>query len=380
MKVLIVMNGWLTKISGGDYHILRVAQYWSEKGVEVYYLIPELGYRYKYVQNRLAGKAFVIHTPFEKETNNTLKITILYLYRVLKAVFLKHKDKIDIVIASSHFLYDVIPAIILSKRHRSKIAVYIHHIILGSRHVLTFRNIVSLLNESISLWLIRRFADLVLVVNPNVKKDLLSKKFKPNKICVTSNGIEIEYITSIKSDFIKYDCCFCGRLVAQKGIFDLLDIWKKVIEVFPEAKLAIIGDGPKRSILSKRIKENKLDKNVLLLGFLDEYDKIKILKSSKIFLLPSYEEGWGIVIGEAMAAGVPVICYDLSEIKPIWKDKVVWVSKGDKKKFAKKVIELLSDVHIRRKYSHKCIKFVKKYSWDKIAEKELMMYRRILND
>ncbi|MFX0203194.1 MAG: glycosyltransferase, partial [Candidatus Hodarchaeota archaeon] len=104
------------------------------------------------------------------------------------------------------------------------------------------------------------------------------------------------------------------------------------------------------------------------------------LASSSLFVLPSYEENWAIVIGEAMAAGVPVICYDLPEIRSIWEDKVVWVPKGDKKKFAKKIIEFLDNEHARNVISQVAIQFVKRYDWQKIADEEMKLILSIGSD
>jgi glycosyltransferase involved in cell wall biosynthesis len=112
--------------------------------------------------------------------------------------------------------------------------------------------------------------------------------------------------------------------------------------------------------------------NVDFLGPIYDFGrKFSILASSKLFVLPSYEENWAIVIGEAMAAGVPVLCYDLPEIRNIWQDKVIWVTKGDKRLFASKVLELLDDERSRIELSLKGLRFIKKYDWNEIAKKEM---------
>jgi glycosyltransferase involved in cell wall biosynthesis len=72
-----------------------------------------------------------------------------------------------------------------------------------------------------------------------------------------------------------------------------------------------------------------------------------------------------------MAAGVPVLCYDLPEIQPIWGGNVAWVPKGDKKKFADRTLELLDNDHARNKLSESGVRFMKNYDWNDIAQKEM---------
>lgn len=378
MNILIIMNGWITKISGGDYHIFKVAQIWGKKGVGIYYLVPRHGYCY--MRNYLNGKIFIVHTPFEAEKrhSNIMGVILLYLCRIIKTMFFKNNKKFDVIVASSHFLYDVIPAIILGMKYKAKVVVYIHHLVSGSRYKFTFRSLISLLNELICLWLVRRFADLVVVVNPNTKEKLIKKGIRPDKICISGNGVDTDLINAIKVNEVKYDGCFVGRIAIQKGVYDLLYIWRKVVEVFPEAKLAIVGDGPEYKALQAMVTKERLNRNIILFGYLEDNEKIKVLKSSKMFILPSYEEGWGIVIGEAMASGIPVVCYELSDIKSIWNDNVIWVTKGNKEEFARIIIKLLKDADFRGSLSKKGQEFVKKYSWKNVAMKEFKCIYEVL--
>lgn len=369
MKILILINGWTTKISGGDYHMLKVAQLWSESH-EVCLMVPKLGYKFaKHFFTKVHTCTYT--TPFERETNNLLKIILLYIFRILKNPFSRKRGKFDVVIASSHFLYDIVPAIIFKKRMKAKFVVYVHHLIaLGGRRI-TIRNIISLLNEKISLLLIKRFADNIFVVNLMTKEVLIRRGFQNEKIFVTSNGLDLEFIDTIQSREREYDACFCGRLVAQKGIFDLLEIWKGVLESLPNAKLSIIGDGPEYTKLKKVIKEVGLEKNIKLLGFLSEEDKIKVFKSSRIFVFPSYEEGWGITVAEAMACGLPVVAYDLPVYKEVFDDKLIMVTRGDKDAMAEQVIFLLNNPTSADAIGEENKKFVRKYDWKTVAEKEI---------
>src|SRR4029077_16988532 len=87
--------------------------------------------------------------------------------------------------------------------------------------------------------------------------------------------------------------CFIGRLVSQKGIFDLLKVMDELRRSHPEFRLVIVGSGPEKDLFMAEMQRLKLN-NIQLAGFVSEEEKISLLKRSKFFFFPSYEEGWGI--------------------------------------------------------------------------------------
>jgi glycosyltransferase involved in cell wall biosynthesis len=99
-----------------------------------------------------------------------------------------------------------------------------------------------------------------------------------------------------------------GRLVPQKGFDMLLDAFAGVAGEIPEWSLVIWGEGPERAKLEVRRDALGLKEQVSLPGVTKEHGGW--LRDADIFVLSSRFEGWGIVVGEAMAAGVPVISFD----------------------------------------------------------------------
>ena len=163
------------------------------------------------------------------------------------------------------------------------------------------------------------------------------------------------------------------RLGYGKGVLDLLEIWKEVCKVKNNAKLAIIGGSDKevRNKIKEYISKNFLQNNIFFLGAIYDFDvKFRILNSSKLFILPSHEENWAIVIGEAMAIKLPVVAYDLKEIRPIWGDNVEWIEFGNIKAFSNKILDYLLNNEKREFLTQKAYKFIEEYDWKEIAEKE----------
>ncbi|CAM3050261.1 glycosyltransferase [Moritella viscosa] len=122
----------------------------------------------------------------------------------------------------------------------------------------------------------------------------------PNKI----NAIEHLRLNNNK----KY-VLFMSRLHKKKGLDILLEIWPEVAKDFPNWCLLIVG--PDYSNYNENIAElaveNGTEDNIKVFGMLSGYDKKCVLASSEFFILPSYTENFGVVIGEALAAGLPSI-------------------------------------------------------------------------
>ena len=338
LKLLILINGWSGKnISGGDYHILRVMRDWI-KSHQISVIIPLIGF--------LSCKSFLsdryeiyLSSSGTKEIYSFSAIPA-YLKRMLKTTILRFQDKPDVIVCSSHLLYDTLPGFIFRLRFHTRLVVYVYHII--EEHEADRTGIlskVSVWGEKLSMKIVRH-ADIVFVDNEGIKTSLIKMGFEPRKIFVSTNGVDYEAIASVRPvGEIRYEGCFCGRLVKTKGIYDLIEVWKFVTIRFPSASLVVVGDGPEYATFSNKIKEANLEKNIRLMGFVSERDKFLTMQRSKLFIFPSYEEGWGIAVAEAIACGLEVVLYDLKAYN--FSGNLVKVEKGNWRKMAEVIVELI---------------------------------------
>lgn len=380
IKLLIIINGWTTKISGGDSHIIGVSERWFKK-CTVELLVPKVAYRFL-PKNLILDRIYLPNTRFEDE--NKLKtlpnIIFAYIFRIINSSRRTFEKKYDVVISSSHFIIDVLPAIVYKRKMKSKLVVYIYHLVSSHRRRISLQRYISILDEKLSLWLIRKNADIIFTDNEIVKSELLDLGFNGDKIFITDIGINVDFIRSIPNvNNKKYDACFIGRLVTQKGIFDLVSVWSAICKGQPSAKLAIIGDGPKYSEFMTMIKNHNLESNIDLLGFISEKDKIETLKYSKIFIFPSYEEGWGIAVCEAMACGLAVVAYDLPAYKNVYKMGMLTVPIGDIKALTEKIENLLKDESMRVTMGKKAEIQANEYDINNIARDEFSIINKEFN-
>jgi glycosyltransferase involved in cell wall biosynthesis len=313
-----------------------------------------------------------------EELRNIGAVVKAYVLRSVKSSFLKVEKYPDIMVSSSHLFYDIFPALFLNKRYsnKSKVVVYIHHLFRSARsYRMGLWHIFSLLSERISLFLCKK-ADLIFVTNDTIRIALANKGFNDEKIFVTRNGIEYNFINSVKQEDKKFDGCFCGVLDKRKGVYDLLDIWQKVITHFPVAKLVVIGKGPESTRLTNEIKNKNLQENITLTGYLPEDQKISVMKSSKTFIFPSYEEGWGIALSEAMACGLPAVCYRLAAYD-VFGDGIIKVDVGNKEIMASAVIDLLANQTKQKSLGDRAKEATRSLDWDDIATEELKEMSRL---
>jgi glycosyltransferase involved in cell wall biosynthesis len=95
-----------------------------------------------------------------------------------------------------------------------------------------------------------------------------------------------------------------ARLAPEKGLEDLLAAWSQL--KLPRACLRIVGDGPLAHDLQEMVRIQGL-KGVELVGHLDRARLLEEYRGAHVLVLPSHSEPWGLVVNEAMAAGLPVV-------------------------------------------------------------------------
>ena len=369
MKLLIIINGSGGKdIGGGDYHMFQMMKEWSNSH-DISLVIPLIGFLF--CKSFLLDKYKVHFTCFGTKPIESFKLIPAYIKRMMRSTFLHFDSRPDVIVCATHMLFDTLPGFILQIRYHAKFIVYVHHII--GKHVDHRRGVlsrISILGEKLSLLLIRS-ANIVFVVNEKVRSDLIEMGFDSAKIRVSSNGLDYSYIDSIKPTVdTGYDGCFCGRLVKRKGIYDLIKIWKSVTRRYPNSRLVIVGDGPEYSNLSDKLKEMNLVQNIKLMGFISEQDKFLTMKRSKVFIFPSYEEGWGIAVAEAVACGLDVVLYDIGTYKAVDKN-VIMVEKANTNKMAEIVINLIEKEKKKNPEEKNLVRIESVLDWQEVANNEL---------
>jgi glycosyltransferase involved in cell wall biosynthesis len=99
---------------------------------------------------------------------------------------------------------------------------------------------------------------------------------------------------------------FSGQLIHRKGVDVLLEAFARVASNLPSVRLSVMGGGPDRAELENSVPSGLRDR-VSFLGHKDAADLPDVFAKADLFVLPSRYDGWGVVVNEALAAGLPIV-------------------------------------------------------------------------
>ena len=104
------------------------------------------------------------------------------------------------------------------------------------------------------------------------------------------------------------DIIYVGRLVQHKNVDQIIRALRLIKDAGQELHCVVIGDGPEKQSLEEISKELHVDQQISWLGFVEDSENVYAhMKASRVFVLPSSREGFGIVAVEANACGLPVV-------------------------------------------------------------------------
>lgn len=170
-----------------------------------------------------------------------------------------------------------------------------------------------------------------------------------------------------------------GRLDGQKGYDRLIEVWKIVKSKAKTSEwiLEIYGEGIDRNLIEKKIKDYDLQSSIFLKGITNKIEEK--YQESSIYIMTSRYEGFGMVLIEAMAFGLPVISFDcLSGPSDIIKNGVdgYLVENGNIEKMAERIHYLMRNKIIRKQMGKNARKNIERFSneivmksWKELFEK-----------
>lgn len=151
-------------------------------------------------------------------------------------------------------------------------------------------------------------ADKILTVSEAIESEYVFSKYIRNKIEVIGNPVSREEVLrNLKEcqNKKKYDICCVGRLTPQKNPFRFVNIVKKIAEKYPQIKVVWVGDGELKDEILVEVKRLQLQNNIEFVGF--QRNPYQYMNESKVFMLTSSWEGYGLVAFESLTLGLPTV-------------------------------------------------------------------------
>ena len=214
--------------------------------------------------------------------------------------------------------------------------------------------------------LLKKVGDYHVAVSEFTRNRLLNLlKISPSKVALIPNGVDFAKFSSSHTK-VWGRIVYAGRIESHKHVDLLVEAFRKVKNKIPATELHIIGSGTKLQSIRDRAVGIK---DCFVHGFMPEDEMVDLLKSAWLFVLPSEREGSGIVVLEAMAAGVPFVTIDHPDnaTKEFCHSKCGLVVEPREISIAEAITQLFNNEELWKELSFNALNFAKKYDWDIIT-------------
>jgi glycosyltransferase involved in cell wall biosynthesis len=366
-------------LSGGDRIMVECLRRWKlEHRITVY---GWEGTRQLLEHQRVEGIEFVLW-PASRYQNMGRTV----LFAAQSWVGCRHAQALEIpsdepgfLVSSSDFLPDSRPAFILKQRQPRFFWVASFYLFAPS-----FIDWVTgqpgpglafTAYRPVQRWMLRRilrFADLILTTGEEDRERMVAMGRRTESVFAVRGGVDFSIPASVpEPSEKKYDAVFIGRFHPQKGVRELMRIWRRVADFRPGSRLAMIGSGSLERELKDRARDLKLEKEVDFLGFMDGAEKYRVIKSSRVVVHPAIYDSGGMAPAEALACGLPGVAFDLTSLKTYYPKGFLKAKPGDLDQFADLLVQLLAQSQLYDRLSVEAKAVAQEWNWD-VRARQLM--------
>ena len=245
-------------------------------------------------------------------------------------------------------------------------------IVIHTIHGFAFNDFMNIFKKNFFIYLEKLLAKwtdvLITVSNLNKKKIIDLNIAQENKIKNIYSGIDLNLFTNKRNNDFRKELNLennhillgsVGRLSDQKDPITMIEAFGIISKPFPNAHLALVGDGELKGKILEKIDQLKLDGKVHLTG--NKNNPWSVYHSMDLFIMSSIYEGLGRSITEALSCGVPVVCTDVEGVPEIVRDNItgILVPPKDANKLADGIIRTLNDMETAKKMAEEGRRFVK---------------------
>ncbi|MFO7675097.1 MAG: glycosyltransferase family 4 protein [bacterium] len=208
------------------------------------------------------------------------------------------------------------------------------------------------------------------VLSESSKRDVVRLGIRPERVAVVPPGTDFERFRPDESVRREQVLLHVGRLKKYKATDHLLRAARLLADRGRDFRVVVIGTGDDRPRLEKLTDELGLRERVTFAGFVSEEEKVGWYRRGAVLVENSVKEGWGLIVMEANACGMPVVVADSPGLVDSSRDGVngLFYQYGDVADLAGKIGRLLADGELRGRLGRQAIDWARQWTWEAAAD------------
>jgi glycosyltransferase involved in cell wall biosynthesis len=234
----------------------------------------------------------------------------------------------------------------------------------------------------VTFWASHRQANRIIVPTEFVAKDLVEHyPFTKNKITVTLESTEPPLpvtgmaLVGVSKPFIFH----VGSPFPHKNIERLIEAFEQLSEKYPELQLVLPGKKEHYfEQLQKQVDASPAKERIVIPGFVSDGELKWLYENAEAYVLPSLSEGFGLPGLEAMTHGCALVSSNATCLPEVYGDAAHYFDPKDVNDMTQKISEVLDNKQLRKDLIKKGKAQVKKFSWQRMAEQTLEVYKKVL--
>lgn len=380
MRIGLFSESFRPLVNGASYSVQSFAQHLTDLGHEVHVFAPDYP-EYQdpddYPVHRYPG----ILTPYEQGYN----IAVPFWPPMISIM---REARLQVIHTQSPFLLGVAGArwakwlnIPLVMTHHTLYTEYVHYAPLPP----------AVARIGVVAWtrLYCNRADRVIVPTEPIRDVLLDYGVE-RPIRIVPTGIDLSAVRSADPSGVRERygiptdaelIVFVGRLAKEKNLHTLLDAFARIALWRPKAHLMLVGGGQEEEALRARVKEYGLEERVVFTGWLKPFERNCHLKAGDLFLYPSVTDTQGLVLCEALAAGLPCVAANAYGSKAVLRHgEDGLLAEATPEELSKAALQMLDGSERLRQTSLAAAEGAERFSERSATERLLSVYEEVLTE
>lgn len=166
---------------------------------------------------------------------------------------------------------------------------------------------------------------------------------------------------------------YVGNAHPHKNIEGLIKAFLELRKKYPDLKLVLSGYD---HYFWQRIKKENQQDGIIYTGFVTDEELVGLYKGAEVFVMPSFEEGFGIPILEAMSCSCPIVASDTTSLPEVGGEAVLYFDPMSSDDMVEKISKVLEDKKLRQEMVRKGLQRYEQFSWQKLTKQTLEVYQK----